>query len=93
MKLGEYGFVRTAAAVPRVFVANPMKNAEEIAALVLKAAEEGARIVAFPELSVTGYTCADLSGRVRFSRCRAGVRAHRRGHGGDALCRGDARCG
>ncbi|HHT17139.1 MAG TPA: NAD(+) synthase [Papillibacter sp.] len=63
MKLGEYGFVRTAAAVPRVFVANPMKNAEEIAALVLKAAEEGARIVAFPELSVTGYTCADLFGQ------------------------------
>jgi len=63
MKLGEYGFVRVAAAVPRVRVANPMENAKEIIALVRRAEGEGTRFLVFPELSVTGYTCADLFGQ------------------------------
>jgi NAD+ synthase (glutamine-hydrolysing) len=63
MKLGEYGYVRVAAAVPRVHVANPMENAKELIALVREADGEGARVAVFPELSVTGYTCADLFGQ------------------------------
>ncbi len=61
MILSEYGFVRAAAAVPRVYVGETGRNAEEIAGMIRAAAEEhGARVVVFPELSITGYTCADL---------------------------------
>ncbi len=60
MKLGEYGFVRTAAAVPRVKVADPAYNAGQISELIIKGADEGVKVIVFPELSVTGYTCADL---------------------------------
>lgn len=63
MKLGEYGFLRVAAAVPYVHVANPEKNAGEIITLIHKARELGVRALVFPELSVTGYTCADLFGQ------------------------------
>lgn len=57
---GQYGFIRTAAAVPVVRVADTKANAEAICALTDKAEKEGVSLVAFPELSVTGYTCGDL---------------------------------
>ena len=60
MILEKYGYVRAAAAVPRVKVADPAANAREIAALIKKGAAEGVKVMVFPELSVTGYTCADL---------------------------------
>jgi NAD+ synthase (glutamine-hydrolysing) len=60
MILEKYGYVRVAAAVPRVKVADPAANAREIVALMKSGAAEGVRVMVFPELSVTGYTCADL---------------------------------
>ncbi len=56
----EFGFVRVAAAVPLCAPARPDVNAERIAALAAKAEEEGARLVVFPELAISGYTCGDL---------------------------------
>lgn len=55
-----YGFIRVAAAVPVVALADPDTNAERIILLYQNACRNGARIVLFPELCVTGYTCADL---------------------------------
>ncbi len=60
MKLGDYGYVRVAAAVPQIKVGNPFFNAEEIANLMERGAAEGVSVMVFPELCVTGYTCADL---------------------------------
>ena len=54
------GFVRVAAAIPELRVADCDFNAARMADLVRKAEEEKVQIVSFPELSVTGYTCADL---------------------------------
>ena len=55
-----YGFIKVAAAVPLIRVADCFYNTEKIEDLMRKAEEEGVEIVAFPELSVTGYTCMDL---------------------------------
>ena len=55
-----FGFVRVAAAVPRIEVANCDYNAEQIKLQIDEAVEEGVQIICFPELAVTGYTCADL---------------------------------
>ena len=54
------GLLRVMSAVPRVHLADPQANAEEIAALLARADEEGAQLCVFPELCLTGYTCADL---------------------------------
>jgi NAD+ synthase (glutamine-hydrolysing) len=56
----EYGFVRVAAAVPTLQVADCGYNAENIIKLIKKAALQKVQIVVFPELSVTGYSCGDL---------------------------------
>lgn len=55
-----YGFVKVAAAVPRVKVADCQYNAEQIEGMINEADEKGVQIIAFPELCITGYTCADL---------------------------------
>ncbi|MCQ2215941.1 MAG: NAD(+) synthase [Bacteroidales bacterium] len=54
------GFYRVATAIPRITVADIKTNVEEIISLIHGANEEGANVVVFPELCVTGYTCADL---------------------------------
>lgn len=54
------GFVRVAAAIPNVVVADCMANAEACLKLIIEAAGKGAQIVCFPELSITAYTCGDL---------------------------------
>jgi NAD+ synthase (glutamine-hydrolysing) len=56
----QYGFMRVAAVSPRVYLANPQKNAEEIIKLAGDALRKEAAIVVFPELCVTGYSCGDL---------------------------------
>ena len=58
-----YGYIRVAAAMPRVHVADPQGNCEEMAALATSISGHGASVIAFPELSITGYTCADLFGQ------------------------------
>ena len=60
MILEKYGYVRAAAASPRVAVGNPVHNAREIVKLIKSGAEESVKVMVFPELSVTGYTCSDL---------------------------------
>ena len=54
------GFVRVAAAVPTLRVADCRYNAEQIRLQIDEALAEGVEVVCFPELSLTGYTCADL---------------------------------
>ena len=58
--MNQYGFLKVAAAVPHVEVADCDFNASRILALMEQAATRGAEIVAFPELSLTAYTCGDL---------------------------------
>ena len=55
-----YGYVKVAAAVPRVKVADCRFNAEQIEKEIIIADGKGVQIIAFPELCVTGYTCGDL---------------------------------
>ena len=55
-----YGFFRTAAASFKLRVADPDYNKEEIKKAIDKAVSEDVRLLVTPELSVTGYTCADL---------------------------------
>ncbi len=55
-----HGFVKVAAAVPSVRVADCHYNAERIQSLIMQANNQGAEIVCFPELSLTAYTCGDL---------------------------------
>lgn len=54
------GFYRVATAIPRIKVADIRSNVDEIISLVNGAKEENVDVVVFPELCVTGYTCADL---------------------------------
>jgi NAD+ synthase (glutamine-hydrolysing) len=54
------GYLRVAAAIPKVRVADCDYNVEQIKNLILKAEKEDVQILCFPELSVTAYTCADL---------------------------------
>ncbi len=54
------GFVKIACATPDVRVADCKYNAEKITELIFKASERGAKLIVFPELSLTGYTCGDL---------------------------------
>ncbi len=55
-----YGFYRVAAAVPELRVADPDFNRDRIVELIDAAEAKKASVVLFPELAVTGYTCADL---------------------------------
>ncbi|HMC67276.1 MAG TPA: NAD(+) synthase, partial [Gemmataceae bacterium] len=55
-----HGFLRVAAAVPSLRVADCAFNADCIIGLLARAEAEGVAVLAFPELGITGYTCADL---------------------------------
>ncbi len=55
-----FGFVKVAASIPTVHVADPAYNAQQMLAQLKQAAKEGVRTVVFPELGLTGYTCGDL---------------------------------
>jgi len=54
------GFVRVAAAIPELRVADCAFNVARIGDLVVKAEKEKVQVICFPELSITSYTCADL---------------------------------
>lgn len=56
----ESGFIKVAAAIPEVQVADCEFNVRKIKKLLFDACEQGIRIVCFPELSLTAYTCGDL---------------------------------
>lgn len=55
-----YGFVKVAAAVPHVQVADCFYNIKQMEGLMRQASNKGVQIIAFPEMSVTAYTCLDL---------------------------------
>ncbi len=54
------GFIKAAAASPRVVLADPAQNALEIIGLARRAAALGVKLCVFPELSLTGVSCGDL---------------------------------
>lgn len=54
------GFIKVAAATPSIKVADVDYNKQEIMRLIDETVANGAKIVAFPELCITGYTCGDL---------------------------------
>lgn len=56
----DIGYVKLAVCVPEVKIADPYENALRIGKMLLDPSLEGASVVLFPELSITGYTCADL---------------------------------
>ena len=56
----QYGFVKVAAATPRIKVANPHYNAERALDVIKKCVEKKAKIIVLPELSLTGATGNDL---------------------------------
>jgi NAD+ synthase (glutamine-hydrolysing) len=58
--LYSHGFVRVAAAIPHVQIAEPAVNAQRTLALARRASDEGAALVVFPELGLAGYSLEDL---------------------------------
>ena len=54
------GFVKAAAVTPKIKVADTKYNAELIMDMMKESTRQGAKIVVFPELCLTGYTCQDL---------------------------------
>lgn len=56
----EHGFIKVAAVTPKIRVADPEYNSELICKGIREAYQQGARILVFPELCLTGYTCGDL---------------------------------
>ena len=58
-----YGFVKVAAAVPRVKIADCNFNAKQLESLIAVADGKGVQIITFPEMCITAYTCGDLFGQ------------------------------
>lgn len=56
----KHGFVKAAAVTPKIKVADPVYNSRQICNGMKEAMERGAKIIVFPELCLTGYTCQDL---------------------------------
>lgn len=56
----DYGFIKAAVCSPEVSVADPDANASLISVYIDRCRRDGVRIAVFPELSITGSTCADL---------------------------------
>ena len=54
------GFVKVAAVTPVIKLGDCIYNADEIIRLIKEAEERRIRVVCFPELCLTGYTCGDL---------------------------------
>ena len=79
------GFIKVAAVTPDIRVADCEYNAEQICKKMKEAAALGSKIIVFPELGITGYTCSDLFRQdILLDRAgafagglRAGHRAHR----------------
>ena len=56
----KHGFVKVAAATPKVVVADAAYNADVICDSIAEASAAGAKVIVLPELCITGYTCGDL---------------------------------
>ena len=60
MNINQHGFVRVAAASPKLKVADCDYNVVQIKELIDESTKQHVQFLCFPELSITGYTCADL---------------------------------
>lgn len=56
----QYGFIKVCAATVKIKVADVKFNTANIISAIKSADREGAQLIVFPELCVTGYTCGDL---------------------------------
>ena len=56
----KHGFIKVAAATPEVKVADCIWNGEQTIKLIEEAEQQGVKVLVFPELGITGYTCGDL---------------------------------
>ena len=54
------GFIRVAAVTPKIRVADPEYNAQQIIDLIHQGYSRGVKLMVFPELCLTAYTCSDL---------------------------------
>lgn len=71
----KHGFVKVAAATPDIRVADVEFNTEQICKLIDETAEKNAKVVVFPELCMTGYTCGDLfSQRLLLDHSKKGLK-------------------
>ena len=69
------GFIKVGVATPKVRVADPAWNRKRMEELILEAGEKGVKILVFPELSLTAYTCGDLFGqRILLDRAKEELR-------------------
>ena len=57
------GFIRVAAATPDIHVADPQYNSEQIIELMEQGSARGVKVMVFPELCLTAYTCSDLKAK------------------------------
>lgn len=57
------GFIKVGAAAPEIRVADTEFNGTNITACIKEAAKQGVKLLALPELCITGYTCGDLFGQ------------------------------
>lgn len=74
--LYSHQFARVAVAIPRCRIADPAYNVEQTIALARQAAEQGAALVAFPELGLSAYSCDDLfHQRALLDACEEGLAA------------------
>lgn len=82
----EHGFVKAASVTPKIKVADPAYNTGVICERLEEACAGGAKIIVFPELCITGYTCGDLFfQRLLLEEARRGLLAI-----ADATCGKDA---
>ena len=56
----KHGFIKVAAAVPAVKVADVEYNIQQIESLIVQGEGRGVEVIVFPELCITGYSCQDL---------------------------------
>lgn len=56
----KYGFVKVAAVTPKIKVADTKYNGQLIRTFMKDVEKEGAKVVVFPELAITGASCGDL---------------------------------
>ncbi len=58
--MDNFGFFRVASCAPKVSVADCSANTDHIIEMAKNLSAKGVKLIAFPEMSVTSYTCADL---------------------------------
>ena len=81
------GFIKVAAVTPKIKVADPQYNAEEICSKLQEAVDNHAKIIVFPELCISSYTCNDLflQDKLLQETCKGLLRIVHETEGKDAL--------